>query len=186
MFNRSLLVKETIYIPYIYRFFIFFSLNPYFLENSELIISPVALIFNNPSTVTPSCILILSSFIFMVTSLNMSPLSRLQPDVLSTTLLSIANILLLGPNQRLLSSPYLNCSLYSDYSHILFFFLSLQFSISCNSMQGSQILHSYNSFFSCSHSLHKGLSSFLPLIPLVHTEDSWLSLSLFFLLLSLG
>jgi len=37
IFNRSFLVEEAIHIPHIYWSFYFFSLNPCFLANSELI-----------------------------------------------------------------------------------------------------------------------------------------------------
>jgi len=129
---------------------IFFSLNSYFLANSELMTSPIAPLFNNTSTVTPSYMLILSNLIFTVTSLSISPLFRLQQDILSTTLLSIANLLLLRSNQGLLDlPPHLNYSVHNSYcSCILPFFLGLYF-IFYNFMLNGQILYSYNSSFSC-------------------------------------
>ena len=53
-----------------------------------------------------------------------SLLSRLQQDVLSTTLLSIANLLLLRSNSGLLDlSPYLTCSYCSYCPYTPLFFL---------------------------------------------------------------
>ena len=156
----SLLKEPSIFLTYI-GLSIFFSLNSYFLVNSKLITSPVALLFNNASTITPSCVSILSKPIFTVTSLNKSPLFRLQQDILSITLLSIANLLLLlRSNQGLLDlHPHLNyfhCSIHflllsfsvhcSCYHYILVFF-SLQFCFlnSYNFLPNVQILHNYNS-----------------------------------------
>ena len=104
-----LLKEPSMFLTYI-GLSIFFSLKPYFLANSKLMTSPVAPLFNRASTITPSCISILSSPIFTVTSLNMSPLFRLQQNILFTTLLSIANLLqLLRSNQGLLDLlPYLS------------------------------------------------------------------------------
>ena len=48
--------------------------------NSKLITNSVALLSKNASTVTSFWVSILSSSIFTITSLNMSPLSRLQQD----------------------------------------------------------------------------------------------------------
>ena len=120
--DLSLLKEPSTFLTYM-GFSIFFSLNLYFLANLELI-------SNNASTVTFSCISILSNPVFIVTSLNMF--------LLSTTLLSIANLLLLESNRGLVgSSPHLNSLLYSDCSHILFSSLGLQFFIFYNSTQDS-------------------------------------------------
>ena len=110
-----LLKKLSMFLTYI-GFSIFFNLNPYFLTNSELMISFVALLSNNASTITLSCVSILSSPIFTVTSLRSSLLFRLQQDILSITLESIVYLLLLRPNQGVLSlAPHLNCSVYFPY-----------------------------------------------------------------------
>ena len=74
-------------------FLIFFNLNLCFLANSEFITNPIALLFSNASTITLSYISILSNPIFIVTSLNMSPLFRLQHNILSVALMSITNLL---------------------------------------------------------------------------------------------
>ena len=138
MFNSSLLVKETIHISHIYGSFYFFLVWIFaFLANSELITSPIAPLSNNTSTITPSYILIISSPIFIVSSLNMFPLFRLQLDILSTK----------------------HC-----YSCILFFSLSLQFPVFFNSVQNSQILYSYNSSSLCSHLWYKNIFSSPPLL----------------------
>ena len=49
---------------------ILFNLKSYFLVNSKLITILVILLFNNASTVTSSCMLIISSPIFTITSLK--------------------------------------------------------------------------------------------------------------------
>ena len=122
MLNRSLLVEETIHISHIYWSFYFYSLNPCFLANFKLITSSIALLFNNTSTVTPSCLSILSKPIFTVTSFNMSLLSRLQHNLLSISLESITNLLLLEPSQRLPDSLF-HLNYYCLYSlHIPTFF----------------------------------------------------------------
>ena len=106
---------------------IFFNLNPYFLANSELITNSVTSLSNNVSTITPFDVSILSNPIFTITSLNMFLLFKLQQNVLSTTLLSITNLLLLlRSNQELLDLLlYLNYFYYSYYSCTLFFSLGL-------------------------------------------------------------
>ena len=71
LIGPSWLKKPSTFLIYI-SLSIFFSLNPCFLANSELITSPVALLSNNTSTVIPSCVFILSSPIFTVMSLNVS------------------------------------------------------------------------------------------------------------------
>ena len=118
-------LKSYLYFSHKLVFLFFFSLNPYFLTNSKLITSLITLLSNNASTITPSRISILSSTIFTVTSLNISSLFRLQQNVF--TLESIANLLLLRPNQRLLDlSPYLNYFVhYYDCPHILLSFSGL-------------------------------------------------------------
>jgi len=99
IFNRFFFIEDSIYILYIYiSFSIFFSLNFCFLVNSELITSFITLLSKNASTIILSYVLILSSFIFIVTFLNMSLLFRLQPDIFFTIFLSIANLLILKPN----------------------------------------------------------------------------------------
>ena len=134
--------------------------------NSELITNSIALLSSNTSTITSSCILILSNPIFTITSLNMFSLSRLHIDVFSTTLESIANLLLLRPSQGLLDlSPYLNyivhyflLLLVSVYipAFFPFQFCSL-FPYSCNSLPNVQIHHSCSSFyFPCLLSWHIG------------------------------
>ena len=106
MFYWPLFIQHYIYISYINWSFYFF---PYFLANFKLITNSVVLLSNNASTVIPSCMSILSSLIFTITFLNIFPLSRLYVDVFSTTLASIANILLLRPSQGLLDIlPHLN------------------------------------------------------------------------------
>ena len=101
IFYWSFFVQHFIHISYIYWSFYFFNLNLYFLANSELITSPIALLSNSISTIISSYISILSKPIFTITSLNMFPLSRLYVDVFSTTLESITNLLLLRPSQEL-------------------------------------------------------------------------------------
>ena len=135
---------------------ILFNLNPYFLVNSELITNFIAPLSNNASTITPSCVSILSNPIFTVTSLNMSLLSRLHIDVFSTTLESIANLLLLRSSQELLDLlPYLNYFVcyflpLPTSIHILVFsppqFCSL-FSYFCSSLLNIQISHSSSSSY---------------------------------------
>ena len=144
-------------------FSIFFNLNSCFLENSELITNPIALLSNSTPTVTPSYILILSKLIFTITSLSISPLSRLHVDILFTTLNSIANLLLLmRPNWGLLD-------LYPHLNYYLVHFLPLSFFFSCipvffspqfcslflyfySSLPNVQIPCNYNnSYFFCLH-----------------------------------
>ena len=148
--SLSLLNIPSTFLTYI-SCLIFFSLNPCFLANSELMTNPVAPLSNNASTVISFCISILSSSIFTVTSLSMFLLSRLQQDILFTTLLSIANMLLLRSNWGLLDlPPHLNCPYYFYCSCISFFFLCPWF-IFYNFTLDGQILHNYRSFFSCPH-----------------------------------
>ena len=90
--SSSLLNIPSIFLMYI-GLFIFFNLNPYFLANFKLITNLVILLSNNTSTITSSCISIIFSPIFTVTSFNMSSLSRLQQNLLFITLESIANLL---------------------------------------------------------------------------------------------
>ena len=104
----------------------FFSLNPCFLTNSELITSFIKLLSNNASTVIPSYISILSSSIFTITSLKRSPLSRSHINVLSVTLASIANLLLLlRSNQDLLDFllhlNYYYCPILLPFSYSFLF-----------------------------------------------------------------
>ena len=72
MSNKFLFIEETIHVSYIYKSFIFFSLNPCFLVNSKLITNSVTPLFNNTFTIIPSYLSILSSPIFIVTSLSNS------------------------------------------------------------------------------------------------------------------
>ena len=117
------------------RFSIFFNLNLCFLMNSELITNLIAPLSNSTSTITPFYISILSNSIFTITSLKSFSLFRLQIDIFSATLLSIANLFVLEPNQGLLGFlPHLKCFLYSDCPHILLSFLNPQFPISYNSV----------------------------------------------------
>ena len=110
-----MLKKLSTFLTYI-GFSIFFNLNPYFLTNSELMTSSVAPLSNNASTITLSCVSILSSLIFTVTSLRSSLLFRSQQNILSITLESIVYLLLLRSNQGVLSlAPHLNCSVYFSY-----------------------------------------------------------------------
>jgi len=81
----SLLDVPSTFLIYI-GLSIFFNLNPYFLMNSELITNPVAPLSNNASTITSSCISILSSPIFTITSLSSFSLFGSQQNVLSITL----------------------------------------------------------------------------------------------------
>ena len=67
--DPSLLNEPSTFLTYI-GLSSLFNLNPCFLVNSELITSPVALLSNNASTVIPSCVFILSSLIFTMTSLK--------------------------------------------------------------------------------------------------------------------
>ena len=137
--------------------FIFFSLNPCFLANSKLIISSVALLSNNASTVIPSCVSILSSSIFTVTSHSISLLFRLYALVFSTTLANMANLLLLRSSWGLLDFfPHLNFLV-----HIPVFFLlqfCFLFSYSYNFLLSVQILHNYNNscFLFYLHTWHRG------------------------------
>jgi len=101
LIGPSLFRKLSTFLTYI-GLLIFFSLNSYFLANSKLMTSSVAPLSSSASTIIPSYVLILSNLIFTVTFLNLSPLSRLQTDIFSTTLLSIANLFMLEPNQGLL------------------------------------------------------------------------------------
>ena len=76
----------------------FFNLNTYFLANSELITSSIALLSNNTFTVILSYVSILSSPIFTITFLN-SFLSVLLTSILVPSdfnvpaFISVANIL---------------------------------------------------------------------------------------------
>jgi len=96
--------------------------------NSELITHPVVLLSNNTSTITSSCISILSSSIFIIIFLSSFSLFRSQQNILSITLESIIYLLLLRLNQEVLSlTSYLNycfvhfllCLLFSLYSGLL-------------------------------------------------------------------
>jgi len=69
MSNKFLFIEETIHISYIFKSFIFFSLNSCFLVNSKLITNSVTPLFNNTFTIIPSYLSILSSPIFIVTFL---------------------------------------------------------------------------------------------------------------------
>ena len=75
-------------------------------------ISYIVPLSNNASTVTPSCISILSSPIFTITSLSVFLLLRLHALLFSTTLTSIANLLLLLKSNWRSSDlcPHLNYS----------------------------------------------------------------------------
>ena len=87
VFNRLFLVKRTIHIPHIKSLSIFYNLNPSFHVNSKLIINPIVLLSNNTNnafTIICSCVSILSSPIFTITSLNIS-LFRLQQNILFIT-----------------------------------------------------------------------------------------------------
>ena len=75
MFYQLLLIKHSIHIPHINRSFYLFQLKTFLSCKSELITKPVAPLSNKVSTVIPSCISILVSPIFTMTSLNDSPLS---------------------------------------------------------------------------------------------------------------
>ena len=123
---------------------IFFNLNPYFLANSELITNSIALLSNNAFTIISSYILIFFSPIFTITSLSIFLFSRLYIDIFSTTLESIANLLLLRLSQELLNLlPYLNSLAYIlVFFHPQFYSLFLCF---YNFLLSVQILHSYNS-----------------------------------------
>ena len=88
LIGPSLLKEQSTFLTYI-GFSIFFNLNSYFLTNSKLIASPIILLSNNASTIIPSCISILSSSIFTVTSLKRFSLFRLYENVFSATLLVI-------------------------------------------------------------------------------------------------
>ena len=72
MSNKFLFIEETIHISYIFKSFIFFSLNSCFLVNSKLITNSVTPLFNNTFTIIPSYLSILSSPIFIVTFLSSS------------------------------------------------------------------------------------------------------------------
>ena len=123
MFYQPLLIEYILFISLTYiGLSIFFSLNLYFLTNSELITNSMTLLSNNVSTITPSCISILSSLIFTITSFNMSLLFRLQQNVFSTTLESIANLLLLRSNQGL-------SDLYPHLNYFVCFLLQSSFSV---------------------------------------------------------
>ena len=134
--------------------------------NSELITNSIALLSSNTSTITSSCILILSNPIFTITSLNMSSLSRLHIDVFSTTLESIANLLLLRPSQGLPDlPPHLNYIVHyflpllaSVYIPVFFpFQFCSLFPYSCNSSPNVQIHHSCSSsYFPCLLPWHIG------------------------------
>ena len=111
IFNRSLFVEETIHISHIYGSFYFLQLKSLLSSKlQKLMTSPVAPLYSNASTVTSFYISILSSQIFTVTSLSMSLFFRLQQDVLSSTLESTTNLLLLLRSNWGLSDlyPHLN------------------------------------------------------------------------------
>ena len=126
--NRSLLVEGIIHISYM-SFSIFFNLTLCFFTNSKLITSSVTSPSNNTSTITFSHVLILFNPIFTITFLNISLLFRSRQNVLSITLLSIANLLLLEPSQGLPDSlPHLNyCSYCLNCPYTQAFFPFLQF-----------------------------------------------------------
>lgn len=165
---------------------IFFTLNPCFLVNSELITNPIIPLSNNASTVISFCIFILSSLIFTVISLNMFPLSKLQQDILSVALINIVNLLqLLRSNQGLLNfHPCLNyCYIVYYFLYISVFFLSqfyLLFSCSYNSWLSVQISHSYSS----SYSYNLPLQHMDCVVPILPTDLGIPLLCSFFLLLS--
>ena len=72
LIGLSLFKELFIFLTYM-GLSIFFSLNFYFLTNSELITKSVVPLSNNISIVIPFCISILSNPIFTITSLNSSP-----------------------------------------------------------------------------------------------------------------
>ena len=88
LIRPSLLKEQSTFLTYM-GFSIFFNLNSCFLTNSKLIASLIVLLSNNASTIILSCISILSSSIFTVTSLKRSPLFRLYENVFFATLLVI-------------------------------------------------------------------------------------------------
>ena len=151
MFNWPLFIERTIHVSNIYEPINFLQLKSLFFANSELITNPITPLSNNASTITSSCISTLSSPIFTVTSFRRFPLSRLQQDVLSTILLSIANLLFLRSNWDLLDlCPHLNyfvCFFHAPFSS---YYLFPNF---YNSLPNVQTLYNYNSSFSPSCSL---------------------------------
>ena len=148
MICSSLLKKPSTFLTYI-DLSILFNLNHCFLTNSKLMTNPVALLSNNASTVTPSCILVPLSQIFTVTSLSISLLSRLQQDLLSITLKSIANLSVLEYNQELLDSlSHLNHYSYClNFSYTSSFSFVLLFHNSCSFLQYDQNSHNYSNSF---------------------------------------
>ena len=126
-----------------------------------------SILSSNVSTITSSYISILFGPILTVTSLNMSLLSRLQQDVFSITLLSIANLFVLEYNQGLLDFlSYLNYGVYClNCSHIPFFSPISQISDFYSFLPNVQTSHNYSNFFLCLHLLHKDFFLFLLLSP---------------------
>ena len=149
---------------------------------SPLLTSP----YQSPAksdTVIPSCISILSKLIFTVTSLKRSPLSRLHIDILSTTLESIVNLLLLRSNWDPLDlHPHLNY-----YSLHISSFYSYPFFCSYSVLPSVQNPYKHNnSYYFYPHPWHIGFfeqnlpsveSAPLPPLssPLSLLEQAWLS-----------
>ena len=130
-----------------------FNLKPCFLANSELITSSVALLFNNTSTVTLSCVSILSSPIFTVTShrgLSFLVSFLLPSDSNVPAFISVANTLnLLWESSRVtLDSPsllnYLNVC---NFPWTPIFFPLLSFPCFYSDRPYTQILCRCSSFF---------------------------------------
>ena len=137
----------------------YFNLNLYFLANSELIMSPVAPLSSNASTIIPSCISILSNLIFTVTSLEgflFSFLTYFLPsDSNAPGFISVANTLYLlwELSWEFLSSfLLLNCPnicnfplFYTPTSSLPLAYPSA--SCSCSARPCAQILHRRSSSY---------------------------------------
>ena len=121
MFYEPFFIQCSIHISHINGSFYPFQLESLFSCDTN----PIASLSNNASTVIPSYVSTLSNPIFTITSLSLSSLFRLQPAVLSITLLSTV-YLLLRLNQEVLSlAPHLNYS-------VVYFLLPLSSSVHCS------------------------------------------------------
>ena len=106
MFYEPFFIQRSIHISHINGSFYSFQLESLFSCDTN----PIASLSNNASTVIPSYVSTLSNPIFTITSLSLFSLFRLQPAILSITLLSTV-YLLLRLNQGVLSlAPHLNYS----------------------------------------------------------------------------
>jgi len=144
-----LLKKLSTFLTYIDLSIIFFNLNHCFLANSELKRT------NIQEEVTVEALLdsratgLVISQIFTVTSLSISLLSRLQQDLLSIILKSIANLSVLEPNQEPLDFiSHLNYYSYClNCSYTLTSFFVLLFPNLYSFLQYDQNFYNYSNSF---------------------------------------